>query len=237
MRRASIALGFVSAFWVAGCGVGVDSLFASGSGGGSQGGSGQGGVASGNPTAGGRGGSPTTATSMHGPSASSSESSSASSTAMSSTASGNQPDLVCGDTKCEHTGGHGCCWDTFMQSDPPYAKCVEGPPGQNGCNTFQGDGGYEAFITCQTAAQCPVTEVCCGHRIFVGGSAAYYDRVDCQSTCNDPNVQLCDPSMPDATVCPIDMSGGIPRQQHCQPSQLLPTDGTGNPEYFVCVTP
>jgi hypothetical protein len=227
--RIAYVLGFVGAGIVVGCGIGgTDSLFASGSAGGGAPATGGGAPGTGgtvgtvNPVGGGQGGSPSTTSHASSSQSSSAMSSSEASSAMSSSSTGGMQDSVtCGDMlSCPVNGTHACCWDQDSQNDqPPFGKCVMGSPGNDGCATTGGPGGFHARITCDSPHQCP-GGFCCGHRILLGGNSAYYDAVSCQAACDDPNVRLCDPN---------DNTQTCPMGSFCQQSGLLPNG------YFVCL--
>jgi hypothetical protein len=179
--------------------------------------------------------SSTSASSTSASTSTSATSTSASTTTSSSTSSsstgGGGDTIPCGDNACPYGGESACCWDVFDVNDGPQLFCVDAPPQTDGCITQAGNNqGFQTRIECHTSAQCPQGEVCCGNRIFLGGNNAYYDEVVCRSSCDWPDVPICEANTPNYP-CPVAQTNNGPVQTVCQESGLLP-DG-----FWVCGNP
>lgn len=103
---------------------------------------------------------------------------------------------------------------------------MNAPADTDGCKTFAATDGYETRIECAAPSHCGQGTVCCGNRQFTN-NGSFYDNVNCATTCDWPNVIICDgPSFP----CPVVQTQTGPVQTTCKQSQLLP------PGYLVCGT-
>lgn len=137
---------------------------------------------------------------------------------------GSAPELDCGDGTCPQGGDNACCWDGVVHNT---GECIEGPASDQTCNTRLSPDGRKTRIECELPSQCGAGEVCCGAVDSTGGQVRY-TSVTCASTCDLPNVELCNPENP---VCPIVNSPQGMVQTVCARSQRLPD------RYLVCGIP
>jgi hypothetical protein len=148
--------------------------------------------------------------------------------------------LDCGSgVECPVGENSACCWDQWMQYDPPQAVCVTGDVASDGCTTADpgeaAAAGYETRIECQRPDDCDGGQVCCGHRRFsVVLQTNFYEDVTCtnEAECNAQNerILLCD-SLGVTAGCPIVPTKTGMVQTVCEASALLP------PGYLVCGVP
>jgi hypothetical protein len=130
--------------------------------------------------------------------------------------------VACGATDCPVDGQSACCWDDYELNEGPQGECVKGPPDGDECDTEfhqRSFTGAETRIECQLPSHCTGGDVCCGDRVIVDQTSAFYATTQCQSQCDDPDRILCSPLEPSST-CPLGM--------FCTPSTLLP------PGYHIC---
>jgi len=135
-----------------------------------------------------------------------------------------------GNTACPGGGENACCWDNFSVNDPPQGECVDGPPESDMCLTQIG--GFETRIECQRTSDCGPGLLCCANRIQTQ-QGSYYEELTCESSCNFPDIQICEDEM-DSMNCPqlpLQGPGNNTVQGECQQSDLLPNG------YFVCGYP
>jgi hypothetical protein len=153
--------------------------------------------------------------------------STAAQTVASSATGGGSVMVDCDLQSCDVTQGQACCWDQYQLYKAPQAQCVKVSEA-NACIT----NGGESRVLCDEPGDCEKGKVCCGHRktFFANGQQfAYYDIVQCQSTCDYPDIVLC---VPNITTCPmLPKQGGGFVQGVCKQSSLLPQG------YNVCGYP
>ncbi len=136
--------------------------------------------------------------------------------------------MDCGDnTVCDRGGAEICCWNDFGVNGPAETGECQASDSVD-CNNELSNEGLHSIISCQNSAQCDSGKVCCGHRVFFN-QTAYYETVDCQSTCDYPDLVLCTGEGDDAD-CPIVNVQGQQVQTFCKASNRLP------PGYFICST-
>lgn len=138
-------------------------------------------------------------------------------------------DVDCGGSICTVGSQSACCSDHYKTNSSPYIECVNGPPGNDGCNTAGGANGYETRIKCQLPSHCPENTLCCGN-IETIGVTTWFISLSCATTCIWPDTFACDPMNP-MNVCPMVENDGMMVQTTCQQHALLPTG------YFVCALP
>jgi hypothetical protein len=135
-------------------------------------------------------------------------------------------DVACGGVTCPIGTESACCYDHYKTNSDPYLECVNGPAGNDGCNTAGGANGYETRIECQLPAHCAIGTVCCGN-IETISIVTWYTTLSCTTTCTWPDTVVCDPMNPN-NVCPVVNDNGTMVQTACAASDILP------PGYGVC---
>jgi hypothetical protein len=142
--------------------------------------------------------------------------------------------LDCGDELCPVGENSACCWDPYQAYGQPQATCVTGSIANDQCATLHDSSGIETLITCQTPLQCGASQTCCADRETVqlqNQQVTLYMETSCQTSCNFPDIQLCN-DLNSSADCPmLPTQGGGSVQGVCQQSQLLP------PGYYVCGYP
>jgi hypothetical protein len=96
------------------------------------------------------------------------------------------------------------------------------PAGGDACQIQGG----ETMITCAGPDDCDAGQVCCADREFFQNQT-FYITLACHSSCDWPDVTMCDPGDPNFP-CPVVQTMMGPVQTVCQQSQILPSG------YFVC---
>lgn len=127
--------------------------------------------------------------------------------------------VACGDAgQCDVDASNVCCWD----SDAKEGDCTEA----DAC-ALTATGQFVTAIACGGPGDCP-GQICCATR-YLNSADQPYETTECASQCQQPDVQLCDPSAPN--ICPNYFENGQQKQMVCKSSMLLPTG------YFVCGRP